>query len=78
MAKIILVFILLISINSFTDQKITIALQPFNGFDTTLIAPVKAGIAQLYGPVEFIVLPARPMPRQAWYKPRKSHGAEIH
>jgi archaemetzincin len=55
---------------------VTIALQPFDDFDTAFIASVESGIRASYGEVTIVVLPARPLPQSAYYRPRNRYRAE--
>jgi archaemetzincin len=45
------------------------------GADSALLGPVQRGVAQVYG-FTVDILPARPLPRDAWYAPRKRYRAE--
>lgn len=55
---------------------ITVCLQPLGGYDRALLAVSARGIRHVYGlPVK--VLPARAMPKRAWYPKRKRWRAEI-
>lgn len=52
-----------------------VALQPFGPVKQEDLAVVKAGIVALYG-VGVEVLPARPMPKSAYYPPRERYKAD--
>jgi archaemetzincin len=53
----------------------TVCTVPLGEHDAALLDVVERGIRALYA-VEVRRLPARPLPRAAWYAPRKRHRAE--
>jgi archaemetzincin len=58
------------------SPKITIALQPFKDFDTSLISKVKKGITDFYGDINMVIQPITELPKMAWYPPRNRYRAE--
>jgi archaemetzincin len=58
-----------------TPADYVVCLQPLGKHDAELVAPIARGIEKVYG---FTVktLAARPLPRAAYYKPRKRYRAE--
>jgi archaemetzincin len=58
-----------------SPSKHKICLQPLGKYEKRLLAPIQKGIEYLFGfTVE--VLPERPLPEMAYYKPRKRYRAE--
>jgi archaemetzincin len=57
------------------DASYTVCLQPLGKHDARVLAPLARGIEHLYG---FTVraLEPRPLPRAAWYAPRKRYRAD--
>jgi archaemetzincin len=57
--------------------QVTIAIQPFGTFDTSLIAIVTPDIVKRFDSAAVIILPAQKLPQAAYYKPRNRYRAEI-
>lgn len=55
--------------------RLVVCLQPLGAHDARLVPIVRRGIEHLYG-VDTAVLRARPMPKQAYYKPRRRWRAD--
>jgi archaemetzincin len=53
----------------------TIALLPYNGFNTALFRDIKNEIAGFYH-CSIKILPAQPLPASAWYAPRSRYKAD--
>jgi archaemetzincin len=60
-----------------TSAKITIAIQPFGTFDTSLITLITPEIVKRFDSAQVVVLPSCELPREAFYKPRARYRAEI-
>jgi archaemetzincin len=59
-----------------TAADVTICLQPLGKVDAQVTATVERGVAQAYG-MATRVLPARALPRAAYYAPRKRYRADL-
>lgn len=57
------------------DPRPVVALQPFGALRAGVVATVKSGIEQRYN-VSVVVLPERPLPDAAFYRPRHRYRAE--
>lgn len=66
---------LLLAVSAMADALPTVAIQPLGPVKQEDIARVTAGIRALYA-VNVEVLPAKPMPKSAYYKPRDRYKAE--
>lgn len=53
----------------------TVALAPLGPFPAAFVAEIDAGLRAELG-VEIVVLPEAPLPRSAWYAPRRRYRAE--
>lgn len=56
-------------------ETFTVCIQPLRPYDITLVAPIRRGIAWVYG-FSTRVLPARSLPETAWYVPRRRYRAD--
>jgi archaemetzincin len=57
--------------------QLTIAIQPFGTFDTSLIAVITPEIEKQFDSAAVTVLPAQKLPQAAYYKPRNRYRADI-
>jgi archaemetzincin len=57
------------------DTRPVVALQPFGALRAGVVATVKSGIERRYN-VSVVVLPERPLPDTAYYRPRHRYRAE--
>jgi len=53
----------------------TVAIQPFGKMPAAQVEKVKAGIPPLYA-VKVEILPAKPLPKEAYYEPRERYKAD--
>jgi archaemetzincin len=58
-----------------SDSRPVVAIQPYGALRAGLVATVKSGIEQRYN-VSVVVLPERPLPDAAFYRPRRRYRAE--
>jgi archaemetzincin len=72
----LVIFVLLFSIHASGEWKQPIALQSFGKIDQNLIEKVVKGINDVFCKVEINVQPAIPLPKYAYYQPRKRYRAE--
>lgn len=74
----ILLLISFISNIHATDAPVTIAIQPFSGFDTVLLPVIKKGVEDFYSDltISVTILPETNLPSSAWYSPRSRYRAE--
>lgn len=56
-------------------SEIDVCVQPLGKYEPAMLEAVMRGAGHVYG-VTVRVLPPRPMPRSAWYRPRKRHRAD--
>ncbi len=58
-----------------TNPDVTLCLQPLGKYDKKMVAAAKRGVVHVFG-FKVEVLPDRPMPKAAWYAPRKRWRAD--
>ncbi len=73
--SLLLLLILLLPARSYARWKQPVALQPFGEVDNHTLQQVVESLKKNYCKIEVDILPAIPLPRYAYYKPRKRYRA---
>ena len=70
-----LALVVVASLAGAAEASTVVCVQPLGTYDKKILPVVVRGVEHLYG-FEVRVLEQRPLPRSAWYAPRKRHRAE--